>query len=95
MCRDFDGRGGFPVTPPGDPAADLALPATVSLRVPAASDPTAVAFATAPGSKLFNLEHERIYSDAFTTLRFTTAHRLLHVEFYDRLAPDNPDRPLS
>jgi hypothetical protein len=51
-----------------------------------------VAFGTAPDSKLFNLEHERTYADVFTTLRFTTSHRLVHVEYYDRLAPDLPDR---
>lgn len=89
---EFDRRGAALVILTGELAADLALPATVSLRVPASSDPTAVAFATAPGSGLFNLEHERIYADAFTTLRFKTEHRLIHVEYYDRLAPDNPDR---
>jgi hypothetical protein len=36
-----------------------------------------------------NLEHERISGDANTTLRFRTSHRIVHVEFYDRLAPDD------
>jgi len=89
---EFDRRGAALVILKGELAADLALPATVSVRVPASSDPTAVAFATAPGSELFNLEHERIYADAFTTLRFRTSHRLVHIEFYDRLARDTPGR---
>lgn len=89
---EFDRRGAVLVILKGEIAADAALPATISLRIPASSDPTAVAFATAPGSELFNLEHERTYAGAFTALRFKTSHRLVHVEFYDRLAPDIPGR---
>lgn len=89
---EFDRRGAVLVILKGEIAADAALPATLSLRIPASSDPTAVAFATAPGSELFNLEHERTYAGAFTALRFKTSHRLVHVEFYDRLAPDAPER---
>lgn len=86
---EFDRRGAVLVILKGELAPETALPATVSVRIPASSDPTAVAFATAPGSGLFNLEHERIYGDANTTLRFKTSHRIVHIEFYDRLAPDD------
>ena len=89
---EFDRRGEVLVILRGELAADLALPATVSLRIPASSGTTAVAFATAPNSQLFNLEHERTYSEAFITLRFKISQRFVHVEFYDRLAPDMPTR---
>ena len=89
---EFDRRGEVLVILRGELAADLALPATVSLRIPASSGTTAVAFATAPSSELFNLEHERTYAEAFITLRFKTSHRFVHIEFYDRLAPDMPTR---
>lgn len=86
---EYDRRGAVLVILKGELAAETVLPATVSLRIPASSDPTAVAFATAPGSGLFNLEHERIPGDANTTLRFRTSHRIVHVEFYDRLVSDD------
>lgn len=76
----------------GELAADVALPAAVSLRLPASGEPTALAFATAARSELFNLEHERTYGDDFITLRFETSHRFLQVEFYDPLATDTPER---
>jgi hypothetical protein len=89
---EFDRRGEVLVILKGELAADLALPAMVSLRIPASSGTTAVAFATAPSSQLFNLEHERTYSKAFITLRFKISHRFVHVEFYDRLTLDTPTR---
>lgn len=89
---EFDKREEVLIILKGELAADLALPATVSLRIPASSGTTAVAFATAPNSQLFNLEHERSYSEAFITLRFKISHRFVHVEFYDRLALDVPAR---
>lgn len=76
----------------GELAADLALPAVMSLRIPASSDPTAVAFASAPNAELYNLEHERTYAGAFTTLRFKTSHRFIQIEFYDPLVVDTSDR---
>lgn len=86
---EYDRRAAVLVILKGELAPQVVLPATVSLRIPASSNPTAVAYATAPGSGLFNLEHERISGDANTTLRFRTSHRIVHVEFYDRLAPDD------
>lgn len=86
---EYDRRGAVLVILKGELATGTAFPAALSLRIPATSDPTAVAFATAPGSGLFNLEHERIYGDANTTLRFKTSHPIVHIEFYVRLAPDD------
>ncbi len=79
----------------GELAPEIALPAALSLRIPASSELTAVAFATAPQGELFNLEHERAYADDFMTLRFKTSHRFIHVEFYDTLATDAPERRFS
>ena len=78
----------------GELAADLALPAAVSLRIPASSrGPSAVAFAAAPKAELFNLEHEYdLTGDNFITLRFKAPQRFVHIEFYDSLVTDTPDR---
>jgi len=89
---EFDRMRAALVILKGELAADLALPAAVSLRIPASSDPTAVAFATAPKSELFNLEHERVYAGAFTILRFIASARFVQVEFYDPLRTDTPER---
>lgn len=89
---EFDRARAALVILKGELAADLALPAVVSLRIPASSDPTAVAFASAPRAELFNLEHERTSAGAFTTLRFKTSHRFIQVEFYDPLVADTSDR---
>lgn len=89
---EFDRARAALVILKGELAADLALPAVVSLRIPASSDPAAVAFATAPKAELYNLEHERTYADDFTTLRFKTSHRFLQVEFYDLLLTDTSER---
>ena len=92
---EFDRPGTALVILSGDLDAGASLPATVSLRVPSSSEPAAVAFATAPDSDLFNLAHERIAAGDFTTLRFTTSHRRFHVEFYDRLPTDKPERQFT
>ncbi len=66
---------------------DTPLPAVVSLRLPAASGgPSAVAFASAAGSELFNLQHEVTSTGNYSTLRFTAPQRFIHVEYYDALA---------
>lgn len=77
----------------GELAADVALPAAVSLRLAAASGgPTAVAASTGPGTALFNLKHERKNADDFITVSFEAAQRLFHVEFYEPLATAKPER---
>lgn len=75
-------------------AADVALPAPVSLRIPAASGgPTAVATAVSANSRLLTLPYER--SDVqvdFMTISFEATDRFFHVEFYDPVGTDSPER---
>ncbi len=77
----------------GELAADAALPADVSLRIPASSGgPAAVAYATAASGNLLNLKYERKEAKDFVTVRFRIPERFFHVEFYDPLATNTPDR---
>jgi len=77
----------------GELAAEVALPAAVSLRIPASSGgPTAVAYATAEKGQLLNLKHDRSDANDFMTLRFTLPARFFHVEFYDRLPTGSRER---
>jgi len=77
----------------GELAADVALPAAVSLRIPASSGgPAAVASSTGPDAGLGNLKYESKKAGDFITLSFETPHRLFHVEFYDPLATGKPER---
>lgn len=65
-------------------AADVKLPAAISLRIPASSGgPAAVAYADEGKPGLFNLDHERTSADGFITLRFQAPRRYIHIEFYD------------
>jgi hypothetical protein len=78
-------------------AEDTALPADVALRIPtAAGRPAALAYATSDTGRLFNLGYEitDVQID-FTTLEFSTPDRFFHVEFYDALQTDTPDRNYS
>lgn len=77
----------------GELSPDTPLPAELSLRLPAsAGGPSAVAFANAPGSELFNLQHNVTASGDYGTLRFATPQRFFHVEYYDALATSAPTR---
>jgi len=77
----------------GELAADVALPAAVSLRIAASSGgPTAVASSTGPGAGLSNMKHERKHADDFITISFEATQRLFHVEFYEPLATGTPER---
>jgi len=78
----------------GELAPDTPLPANVSLRIPASSGgPSAVAFANAPDSQLFNLQHGVTRAGDHSTLQFSAAQRFFHVEYYDNaLATGSPDR---
>jgi hypothetical protein len=74
-------------------AADVVLPADVTLRIPAASGgPSALAYSTAAAAELLNLEHQRTDAKDFITLRFKVPQRYFHVEFYDPLATGAPAR---
>lgn len=77
----------------GEIAPEVALPAAVSLRIGAESGgPTAVAFASAANGNLLNLKYETSKAKDFITVRFKTPERYFHVEFYDPLATNTPDR---
>jgi hypothetical protein len=77
----------------GELAGDVALPAAVSIRIPAsAGGPAAVAFATEKGGKLLNLAHDRSDAAGFIALRFMIPSRFFHVEFYDRIATGTGER---
>ena len=66
-------------------APDAALPADVTLRIPAAAGlPSAVAYADASG-KLLNLAYEHTPDGKFVKLRLRPPQRALHVEFYDAI----------
>ena len=77
----------------GELAADVALPAAVSLRIAASSGgPTAVAFSTGPSANLLDLKYDRKDTGDFITLRFEVPERYFHVEFYEPLATRTQDR---
>lgn len=77
----------------GELAADVSVPAAISLRIPASSGgPAAVAYATEKKGQLLNLPHERTEAGEFIALRFTLPSRSFHIEFYDRLATSSSAR---
>ena len=75
-------------------AADVALPAAVSLRIPTSSGgPAAVASAPSVDATLLTIPYER--SDVqvdFMTLTFEAPNRFFHLEFYDPLKTDGSSR---
>lgn len=80
----------------GELAADVGLPAALSLRIPASSGgPAAVAYAAAKKGQLLNLRHERSAAGEFIALRFSVPARFFQVEFYDRLATATSERNYS
>jgi len=77
----------------GEIAPEVALPAAVSLRLGAESGgPTAVAFASKADGNLMNLKYEISQAKDFVTVRFKAPERYFHVEFYDPLPTNAPDR---
>jgi hypothetical protein len=74
-------------------AEGVKLPATVTLRLPAASGgPSAVAYSTTAGGNLLNLMHERAKTGDYITLKFQVPERFFHVEFYEPIATTDPAR---
>ena len=74
-------------------ADDVALPATMSLHIPASTDgPSAVASAAVEGGTLTNLDYEITEAEDSLLLKFTTPDRLVQVEFYDVLAAEASNR---
>jgi hypothetical protein len=77
----------------GELAPDTALPAAITLRIPVSSGgPAAVAFANLPDGELFNLQHEDKPGPEFISVRFEVPQRYFHVEFYDPIATNTPER---
>lgn len=78
----------------GELAADVTLPAKVSLRIAASSGgPSAVAYSNGKGGNLLNLQYDqKITTGGFITLLFDTPERFFHIEFYDPLNTKVPDR---
>jgi len=74
-------------------APDAALPAAVSLRIPASSGgPGAVAFASSEKAELSNLEYQRSDGKDAITLQFSVPGRFFHVEFYDHFLTGASER---
>jgi hypothetical protein len=74
-------------------AKDVALPAAVTLRLPASSGgPAAVAYAKADKDGLLNLKYDRVDAKDFVTLRFSVPERSFHVEFYDPISSGTSER---
>jgi hypothetical protein len=88
---EFD-RPGVLVILKGELTAETPLPAAVSLRIPApAGRPAAVAFGSA-ASELFNLPYETSSDGKDLTVRFSAPQRSFHVEYYDTLQTNGPQR---
>lgn len=80
----------------GELAEDAALPASVSLRIPASSGgPTAVAYADSADGQLLNLPFDRTDAVDFVTLTFSLPGRFFQMEFYDPLQSEGATRSYS
>jgi hypothetical protein len=65
-------------------AESVKLPATVTLRLPAASGgPSAVAHSTTADGNLLSLNNEHAKAGEFIAVKFETPSRFFHVEFYE------------
>lgn len=77
----------------GELAPSAKLPAEVSLRIPASSGgPSAVAYAAEESGELLNLPYKHEQAGNFILVRIQPPQRFFHLEFYDRMATDNPQR---
>lgn len=74
-------------------ATDAAVPAELTLRIPATSGgPSAMAYSETAGGNLLNLEHQSEKDGEFIELRFKVPQRFFHVEFYEPVATDKSER---
>jgi len=90
---EYDRRAAALVILKGEIAANVSLPAGVSVRIPATSGgPTAVAYSIAPGGTLANLNYERKDAAEFITLTFKAPGRGFHIEFYDPVVSSSSTR---
>jgi len=77
----------------GQLAADVALPAAISLRIPASSNgPSAVAFANGDREQLYDLGYDRSNAKDYITLHAKLPGRVLHLEFYDNMVTGSKER---
>ena len=74
-------------------AESVKLPATVTLRLPAASGgAAAVAYSDAADGNLLNLKHEFANAGEYVALKFDAPTRFFHIEFYEPIATTAPAR---
>jgi hypothetical protein len=77
----------------GEISPNVALPASVSVRIPVASGgPLAVAFSTAASGDLLTTQYESESAGDRITLKFQVPQRFFHVEFYEPIATSAPER---
>jgi len=90
---EFDRPAAALVILKGEIAANVPLPAAVSLRIAAASGgPSAVASSPELNGNLANLKYDRKDAGEFITLKFEAPERVFHIEFYDPLVTSAPGR---
>lgn len=90
---EYDRAGTALVILKGELAQGVALPATLSLRLSAASGgPAAVAHSQGPNTGLLNLQYERQDAAGGIAIRFATPERFFHIELYEPLATALPAR---
>jgi len=74
-------------------AEGVKLPATVTLRLPAASGgAAAVAYSDTADGNLLNLKHEFAQAGEYVALKFDAPTRFFHIEFYEPIATNAPAR---
>jgi hypothetical protein len=77
----------------GEIAQDVPMPASVTLRLPGASGGVhAVASASREDAPLINVEHTAKSAGDAILVSFQLANRFFHVEYYDPLATQSPER---
>jgi hypothetical protein len=77
----------------GQLGKDVALPAAVSLRIPASSGgPSAVAYANPERAELFNLDYKKADAKESITVAFSVPDRVFHLEFYDAFPTGDSER---
>ena len=90
---EFDRPAAALVILRGELPTGVALPAAISLRIPATTGgPSAVAYSAGANGDVLNLKYSRSDAGDFITLNFDAPTRLFHVEFYDRLVASGPAR---
>src|SRR3972149_4110213 len=90
---EFDRPAAALVILKGEIAANVPLPAAVSLRIAASSGgPSAVASSAGLNGNLANLKYDRKDAGEFITLKFEAPERVFHIEFYDPLVTSAPGR---